>query len=78
MVSKTWAAAPFNEDQVKSFNTFQRDERWETIICSLCDKPVYAREDGLICPKCFMETHKCPLFAANWMFNSFKGKDLEE
>jgi len=70
--------APFNDDQIKSINTFQRiADLFSKSVCQ-CGGEMYATETGLSCKSCHDSTMIAPLFMTNWSWNKFHKKKDEE
>ena len=64
-------SAPFSDEQQKSINTYQRDDRWPTLMCG-CGGKLYGRADGLACNSCYKVEPDCPKFVTNWTWKAFK------
>ena len=69
--------APFNDDQVKSFNRYQADSRTNSMTC-WCGGDYYAREEGIRCGKCQYLADIIPKFTSNWSWNKLKYTKKEE
>lgn len=64
--------APFSLAQVKAINDFQQKcDMFSKLDCG-CGGLLFATEAGLVCRKCFNETHAVPLFIANGSWNRFR------
>ena len=69
--------APFAEGQVFQINSFQaKCDMFSKLICK-CGGLLFAVETGLVCKKCFNETHTVPLFIANGSWNRFRNIEPE-
>lgn len=76
-LSEVLVNAPFNEDQIKSFNRYQADTRTTSMTCS-CGGTYYAREEGVRCGKCHKLSEIIAKFTSNWSWNKFKYTKKEE
>jgi hypothetical protein len=68
-----FVTAPFSDGQLKSINTYQREERFVPLRCK-CGGKLYGRHDGMVCPTCFNVDVTCPRWISNWTWNKFSGK----
>lgn len=76
-IRESLVSAPFNDDEIKSFNRYQADGRTNSMSCR-CGGKYYAREDGIRCGKCHDFSEIIPKFTSNWSWNKFKYTKKEE
>ena len=66
---------PFNAEQVRSINTFQRMSEVIPPMTCKCGGQLFARDEGLICKECYSTSETVPLYIANWSWNRFRKKE---
>lgn len=73
-----YVKAPFNDEQQKSINTYQRDEVMTPLVC-VCGRKLYATTSGMACASCLKVQGSCPKFIASGAWKTFikKSKDLD-
>lgn len=77
VISPGFISAPFNMEQIRSINRFQKSGVFSPLQCS-CGGLYYAREDGLMCEKCFHLLEEAPKLTTNFAWDKFKLTEEEK
>ncbi len=68
--------APFNDEQIRSMNLFQKQSSFTRQDCR-CGFEMFATEKGWTCPQCHEVIGECELFITNHKWEMFKEKEIE-